>query len=137
MAWIFSILMWWTDQNTPKKQIGSDWDTNSNQVQAHAQQVTHFVANTYPSCDEWFEGTPQVVCWSFKCVEADVVLTWGLWPRNMPLVAKMKQYLPTVTMIVTFVEDYARGKEEEEVIVYGCDDDSKNHQSDNNQRDDM
>ena len=117
--------------------MGSSWDKNSNWVQARAQQVTHYVAKKYPSRDEWIEGTPQIVRLPSKCVEGDVTITWGLWPTNMPVVWKMKQYLPTVTMMVTSVDDYAGGKEEEEVFVYDSDDESSNHQSFDNEMNDL
>ena len=80
------------------------------------------MAKTYPSCDEWIEGTPQIVRLPFKRVEGDVAITWGVWSTNMPVVGKMKQYLPTVTMMVISVENFVGGKEEEEVFVYDSDD---------------
>ena len=131
------LLQWWSDEITLKKQMGSSWDKNSNLVQTCAQQVTHYVARTDPSHDEWIEGTPQIVCLSFKRVEDDVVITWGVWPTNMPVVGKMKQYLPTVTMMVISVENFAGGKEEEEVFVYDSDDESSNHQSFDNEMNDL
>ena len=137
LAWLFGFPKWWCDEITLKKQMGSSWDKNSNRVQARAQQVTHYVAKTYPSRDEWIEGTPQIVRLPFKCVEGDVTITWGLWPTNMPVVGKMKQYLPTVTMMVTSVDDYTGGKEEEEVFVYDSDDESSNHQSSDNEMNDL
>lgn len=137
LAWLFGFPKWWSDEITLKKQMGSSWDKNSNRVQARAQQVTHYVAKKYPSRDEWIEGTPQIVRLPFKCVEGDVTITWGLWPTNMPVVGKMKQYLPTVTMMVTSVDDYAGGKEEEEVFVYDSDDESSNHQSFDNEMNDL
>lgn len=116
MAWLFGFPKGWANENILKKQMGSDWDMNSNQVQVCFQHFMCFVAKTYPSHDKWIEGIPQVVHLPFKYGEGDVALTWGLWPTNMLLVGKMKQYLPNVTIMAISVEDYAGEKEEEETI---------------------
>ncbi len=42
-----------------------------------------------------------------------------------------------MTMMVTSVEDYAGGKEEEEVFLYDSDDEFSNHQSLDNEINDL
>ncbi len=118
-----------------------NWDESHHRVQARAQQVTHLVNKKYSHRDRWIEGEPEVVDLPFKCVEGDLNVTWGYWPNKMKKIARHQQFLPSMTIKVVSVENYATQLEEEVFAVYSDDDnddnDDENEEEGNGGDDDM
>ena len=59
---------WATGKKLLALQMGKSYSQDSARVQAHAQQVTHYVTTNHPEKDG-IMGDPQVIDLPFRCVE--------------------------------------------------------------------
>jgi hypothetical protein len=72
-----------TSQSALRDELGSLWEPDSAIAQAHAQQITHFIAKTYPCREDFIPGNRQVINLPFKWIEGDLKVKWHYDPVNM------------------------------------------------------
>ncbi|KAL7515015.1 hypothetical protein ACHAXN_012865 [Cyclotella atomus] len=100
---------WATGKKLLALQMGKSYSQDSARVQAHAQQVTHYVTTNHPEKDG-IMGDPQVIDLPFRCVEGEVETNFFYSPVEMPKLKGQKhshqQFAIFINFKVQSAEDY-------------------------------
>jgi hypothetical protein len=92
--------------------MGVDYNTESDCVQARAQQVTHHVTTNYLEKDS-IMGDPQVIDLPFRCLEGEVETNFLYSPVQMPKFKGVKHSHQQFAIFLAFKEQSAEDYKEE------------------------